>query len=829
MPHIKFGDDEGQPAPVTKHAKQANHGKKRKREHAISSIGQPSIPPTVRQNGIHGAVQKEKTPSAPEHGPRHVLQQGRQEVLKPSQHAAKSSGPASKLNARRDALLQLRKQLPIWAHQNEIRQALRDRDVLVLSGETGSGKSTQVPQFLLQEQWCTGKIAVTQPRRVAAVSLARRVAEEMGTPLGSSSPASKVGYSVRFDNSTSPSTRLKFLTEGMLLQELLRDPALKEYSVIVVDEVHERSVNVDLILGFLRLLVTNRKSRGGKPLKVVIMSATVDTDKLVRFFDKGYKPASEPNDDDEEYFSDSWSGISSSDNDAERSDNAGSRPVSNGNPYTSGKTTTSVAHQTGDNADVNGEAVEPMVSEWVESVFVQGRQYPVSIKYLPEPTNDIVEASLKVIFQVHYKEPLPGDILVFLTGQEHIESVERQIAELAANMEPEVPKILTLPLFAALPQTTQQLIFQPAPPRTRKIILSTNIAETSVTVPGIRVVIDCGKAKMKYFHNKLGLEALLPKPISQSAAIQRKGRAGREASGKCYRLYPESEYLKLERNTLPEILRCDLSQAVIVMKARGVNDVLNFPLLDPPPQAAMEKALLLLLQLGALNHEDGSINETGQKMAKLPLTPALARVIVEAAKPEMDCVQDVVDVVAALSVENVFLNPATEEKREAAEIARKELFRREGDHMTLLATVRAYASERTDRREWAEQRWISHRAMQNIMNTRKQLHAQCKQLGFLPRGATLRMDSEDFTPLDEAKTTAILRCLTRGFLFNTAPLQPDGSYRTLFGKQMVAIHPSSVLFGRKSEAIVFSEFVFTRKAYARGVSAVSLALIDEFM
>ncbi|KAF2096689.1 ATP-dependent RNA helicase-like protein [Rhizodiscina lignyota] len=715
--------------------------KKRKREHEqppprVSSVHQNGQPKKNRQSNLNSSLPN-------------------------------LSGPNAKLNVRRQTLLPIRKQLPIWSHQQEIRQSLRRTDVLVLSGETGSGKSTQVPQFLLTEQWCNGRIAVTQPRRVAAISLARRVAEEMGTPLGSSSPASRVGYSVRFDNSTSANTRIKYLTEGMLLQELLRDPALKEYSAVIVDEIHERSVNVDLILGFLRnLLTTGRHAREGKPLKVVIMSATVDTEKLVKFFDEGYK----------------------------------------------------IPHL--------GSSESPVQSKFISTVYVEGRQYPVSINYLPEPTNNIIEMSLKTIFQTHYKEPLPGDILIFLPGQEIIENLERQINELAANMEAEVPKMLTLPLFAALPQAAQQRIFQPAPPRTRKIILSTNIAETSVTVPGIRHVVDCGTVKMKYFHSKLGLEALLAKPISQSAAIQRKGRAGREAPGKCYRLYPESEYVKLDRNTRPEILRCDLSQAILIMKARGVNDVLNFPLLDPPPQKAMEKALLLLLQLGALNGEDGSINEIGQKMAKLPLTPTLARVIVEAAKPEMDCLEDVIDVLACLSVENIFLNPATEEKREAAEAARKDLFRREGDHITLLSAVRAYTSERTDRREWAEQRWISHRAMQNVMNVRKQLHAQCKQLGFLSKDASLRADSASFTALDERKTDMIIQCLTRGFLFNTAALHPDGSYRTLFGKQTVAIHPSSVLFGRKVEAIVFSEFVFTTKAYARGVSAVSLAHID---
>lgn len=720
--HIRFDDASGQESTVPKKQQSGSppkqeklqqselqsRGKKRKRNGQITSL-----------ENLQADVPKQQQASRGESG----------------------NGPTQRLNARRIALLDSRRKLPIWSEQDAIRQALRNKDVLVLSGETGSGKSTQVPQFLLQEQWCSGRIAVTQPRRVAAISLARRVAEEVGTTLGSSSPASRVGYSVRFDNSVSPATRIKFLTEGMLLQEMLRDAALKEYSAIIVDEVHERSVNVDLILGFLRGLVSgNRQTRGGKTLKVIVMSATADTEKLVKFFDTGYqakghgtatngvKPAIVKGSKsivdaagqlvrDDDGTDSTWSGISDS-LDGKTSQKTSKTPKA-------GKTGTSTPARASPAAKTNGttshirngqvdDNENGSSCEYVSTCFVQGRQFPVETVYLPEPTNDILDASVKAIFQIHYKEPLPGDILVFLTGQEAIETVERQINELATAMEANIPKILTLPLFAALPQTAQQQIFQPAPPRTRKIILSTNIAETSVTVPGIRHVIDCGKAKMKLFHHRIGLEALLAKPISQSAAIQRKGRAGRDAPGKCYRLYTEADYVKLEMNTRPEILRCDLSQSVLIMQARGVQQVLGFPLLDPPPEQALKKALLLLLDIGALD-DNAHINEVGRKLAKLPLTPTMGRVLVEAARPEMDCVQEIIDILACLSVENVFINPATEEKREAAETARRDLFRREGDHLTLLTTVRAYASERTDRRQWAESRWVSHRAMQNVM------------------------------------------------------------------------------------------------------------------
>ncbi|KAF2799511.1 P-loop containing nucleoside triphosphate hydrolase protein [Melanomma pulvis-pyrius CBS 109.77] len=712
---------------------------------------------------------------------------------KPSQ-----GNPPTHLLKRRDALLPTRKSLPIWPHAEPIRAALRKNNVLVLTGETGSGKSTQVPQFLLSEPWCTKTIAITQPRRVAAISLARRVAEEMGSLMGNQSPAAKVGYSVRFDNATGPGTRVKFLTEGMLLQEMLRDPEMSQYSAVVVDEVHERSVNVDLILGFLKNLVAGieKVKKRKTPLKVVVMSATADVEALVQFFGDGVKTSIENG---KIEAGDSESKISNS------HVSIGDKPE---------KRDTAKMIENFDQKPTEDS------HDQISTCFVEGRQYPVKTIYLPQPTQDWVESALKIIFQIHYKEPLPGDILVFLTGQDTIEGLEKLINEYAQGMDSDVPKLLALPLFAALPQHAQQRIFTPTPHRTRKVILATNIAETSVTVPGVRFVIDCGKSKIKQFRNRLGLESLLVKPISKSAAIQRKGRAGREAAGQCYRLYTEKGYEIMEERTTPEILRCDLSHAILTMKARGADDVLNFPFLDRPPREALEKALLQLLHLSALE-ETGAISEMGLKMAKLPLTPTLGRVLVEAARPERDCLLDVVDIISALSVENIFLNLVTEERKEEAEAARRELYRREGDHMTLLVTVQRYSEERSDRKVWCEKHFVSHRAMQNVMNIKKQLLQQCSQLKLLTSTELPASSSS------EAKTQAGLACILRGFISNTARLMPDGSYRTLMGNQTVSIHPSSVLFGRKTEAIVFSEFVFTGKAWARGVSAVQLDWVSE--
>ncbi|KAI1640393.1 helicase associated domain-containing protein [Biscogniauxia mediterranea] len=693
---------------------------------------------------------------------------GNPEIEKP-----RKGVPKRLQNARDSPMLKARKALPIWAHQEDIKASLwKDNDILLIVGETGSGKSTQVPQFLCDEPWCRkkkvqvesnmvnvgGMIAITQPRRVAAITLAGRVAREMGTPLAPRQEGS-VGYSVRFDHVVPKGTKIKFLTEGMLLQELLRDPNLRQYSAIIVDEIHERSVDVDLIAGFLKqILASDKAGRGGIPLKVVVMSATADVEKIQEFF----------------------------------------------NPQ-----------------DVHSS---------MQLLRIKGRQYPVEIHHTDRPVPDIQEALVKQIFDIHQQEPLPGDILAFLTGQEEIEAAQRLIEEHSATLASNVPKLQAFPLYGQLSIQAQQDAFRPVKQAyTRKVVLATNIAETSVTVPGVRYVIDCGKAKVKQFRARLGMESLLAKAISKSSAIQRTGRAGREGPGKCYRLYTAETYESLQEADLPEILRNDILGAVLTMKARGINDVLSFPLMDSPDVDSVEKALLQLLFLGALA-SDGTITEVGRKLALFPVSAPYGRVLLAAAEPEYDCLLEVIDIIACItSGENIFhqLQAEDDATREDVEEHRRELYRREGDILTYLTTMQRYAAENADRIDWCRRRRINVRNMRQALSIRQQLRGICARERLLPLPPP--PDPQPFAPLPPERADVLLRCFLRGFALRTALLAPDASYVTVQDRHVVAVHPSSVLHGQRREAIMFLEHVFTQKNYAKKVSAVQADWIVEAM
>jgi ATP-dependent RNA helicase DHR2 len=789
--------------------------------------------------------------------------------------------------------------LPIYSQKANIRWSLRSHDVMLLNGETGSGKSTQVPQFLYTEPWCRmqkvtvkkdgrnqeinvgGVIAITQPRRIAAMTLAQRVAREMGSPLRHGQDKSidgKVGYSVRFDTLVPRGTRIKFVTEGTLLQEMLHDPFLTKYSAVIVDEIHERSIDVDLITGFLRQIVHGDKAgRGGIPLKVVLMSATMELGGIEAFFAKpGWDPDYIPGHNYgrvlaphilenerslNELRKQETAAVArhkdlkngSRQTKDERQDNVkeakgntklekysttknakeveSQRSPSQDTAYSSWSGFSDPIDENEDKATSNsqgkpGEGVEP---NGVGVEYVRGRQYAVDIKYESEAPTDILERVCTAIMDIHQHEALPGDILAFVTGQDDIETLQRQLSKEATRTEyKNAPRMKVLPLYGSLSAEAQQAAFEPVREKfTRKIVLATNIAETSVTVSGVRYVVDCGMVKVKQFRTGLGMDSLLPTAISKVSAAQRLGRAAREAKGHCWRIYTKEQYEKLSEDDVPEILRSSALEAVLKMKARGVEDPLTFPLMDTPDTENMKRALGQLVGMGALD-ENQRLTDIGTKMARFPLPAQYGRVIIAAAEPQADCLLEVIDILSLLTTESeIFMNPKSEDDNEVFESSRSDITRREGDLITLLTTMQRYNSENADRSVWCEKRHINARAMRIAVNIRKQLHTLCLEQKLLferPSNQPL-----PFEPTSPEKAETILKTFLGAFFTRTATLRPDGSYLTLSPKNPIAIHPSSVLYGRKVEAIMFLEHVFTKKSYAKKVSAIQAQWIVEAM
>jgi HrpA-like RNA helicase len=568
-------------------------------------------------------------------------------------------------------------------------------------------------------------VAVTQPRRVAAITVARRVAEEVGCVLGE-----RVGYAIRFDDCTSAHTMLKYVTDGMLLRELLTDPLLAAYGMVFLDEAHERTVRTDVLFGLLKA-VQARRAASASPLRLVVMSATLDTAKLVAFF---------------------------------------------------------------------GPAPVPVVR-------VPGRLYPVRQFYTREPQSDCLDAALVATLQLHVEAP-PGDVLVFLAGQDEIESVEELLLEHAPRCPPSAPALMVRPLYAALPPAQQVQVFEPTPPGCRKVILATNIAETSVTINGVRYVIDTGYAKERAVQPRVGVETLQVVPISQAAAAQRSGRAGREAAGQAYRLYTEAAHAQLAPAATPEILRVALTGVVLMLKAYGVDDVLGFAYVDAPSREAVLPALEELYALGALD-DDGRLSDAGRRMAQFPVDPPLAKVLL--AGQAHRCGDDVAAMVALLSVESVFYSPR--HAREQADDARRKFVSAQGDHVTALNVLAAYDRVGGDA-AWCHAHFLNARALRQVCDVRAQLRRVCGQLG-LP----LESAGED--------RARVLRALLAGFFLHTAVRQQDGTYRTLQARHTVAIHPSSCLATRRPPCVLYHELVQTSRQFIRTVSAIDVAWIAE--
>ena len=619
-----------------------------------------------------------------------------------------------------EKILKDRKKLPVYPYREEFLAAMKDHQVLILVGETGSGKTTQLAQYMYEVGYGeVGKIGCTQPRRVAAMSVAARVATEMNVRLGQ-----EVGYSIRFENCTSPKTVIQYMTDGMLLREVLTEPDLASYSVLIIDEAHERTLHTDILFGLVKDIVRFRKD-----LKLIISSATLDAEKFSKYFDDA-------------------------------------------------------------------------------SIFmIPGRMYPVDIFYTKSPEADYVDAAVVTVLQIHVTQPLDGDILVFLTGQEEIETATEVLTQRTRNLGSRIKELIICPIYANLPADQQAKIFEKTPKGARKVVLATNIAETSLTIDGIKYVIDTGFNKQKSYNARSGMETLVVTPVSQAAANQRAGRAGRTQPGKCFRLFTAYSFQhELEPNTVPEIMRTNMGNVVLMLKSLGINDLLHFDFMDRPPADALIRALEQLYALGALN-DRGELTKLGRRMAEFPLDPMLSKAVIASEKYE--CVSEVLSTVAMLSLgASVFYRP--KEKAVHADTARLNFARGGGgDFMALLRCYSEWAA--TDySNQWCFENYVQVRSMWKARDIREQLEGLCERV---------EIDSTVSKPDD---MDAILKAILSGFFYNTAKLGRSGEYQTVKQHRTVYIHPSSVLAKEEDPPawLQYFELAFTTKEFMRQVAPI---------
>jgi HrpA-like RNA helicase len=706
---------------------------------------------------------------------------------------------------------------------------IRDNQSVIVIGETGSGKTTQIAQYLYEEFGTSGGgIAVTQPRRLAAKTTASRVAEEMGCELGD-----LVGYNVRFDNKTSDQTRVKFLTDGMLLRECMVDRDLKAYSYILIDEAHERSINSDLLCALVRQIQDRRKD-----LKVIIMSATLEAD----LFEKYFK---------------------------------------------------------------------------AKVLYVQGRQYPVEVFYTNVAQRQWIDSLVTTVIQINLEETGSGDILAFLTGKEEIEDVARVLEEKSRLFPPDVAKLIVCPLYAAQSTEQQQEAFEPTPRDCRKVVLATNIAETSITVPNIKFVIDSGLVKLKQRATRENIDNLtspietnkatlapasglvnkkaLPNgspstaktvspskqvefvdikkkksssgghvdmlavaSVSRAQAWQRAGRAGRTQPGKTYRLYTENYFLNMmPESQIAEIKRVDLTNLLLQLLTIGIEDVLNFPWLESPDKSMLRQAMVTLITQKAVDREM-KVTKLGRQMSAFPIEPRYSKVLICSAKFEVT--HQVLTIVAMLNTENVFYTPSGTSRasgtilgkaessngqfregddsggislqaRAAMDAARRTFASSQGDHIFLLNVYTAYQNQAAEgRKKWAKDHLINWRSMEQAIEIRKQLEGYWRDSG-------LKLEQE--TPAAIAKLInssstewqdmcdRICKSFIMGFFEQVAIKRPNGTYETLKESAPVAIHPASIMFNSKPECLIFNELVYTKNFYMRDVLAIQRIWLDE--
>ncbi|KAI8904421.1 pre-mRNA-splicing factor ATP-dependent RNA helicase PRP16-like protein [Gorgonomyces haynaldii] len=576
-----------------------------------------------------------------------------------------------------------RRYLPVFAVREQLMTLIQENRVIVVVGETGSGKTTQLSQYLYEEGYAKyGLIACTQPRRVAAMSVAKRVSEEVGCKLGST-----VGYSIRFEDCTSPETKIKYMTDGILLRESLTAPDVEQYSCIIMDEAHERSLNTDVLMGLLKRVLMRRRD-----LKLIVTSATMNADKFSKFF--------------------------------------GNVPI----------------------------------------FTIPGRTFPVNVMFSKNPVDDYVDGACKKALQIHLSHP-PGDILIFMTGQEDIEVTCTVLRDRLAQLDDDIPPLNVLPIYSQLPADLQAKIFERADKGARKVI-----------VDGISYVIDTGFNKLKVYNPRIGMDSLQITPVSQANANQRSGRAGRTGPGHCYRLYTESAYKKeMFENTIPEIQRTNLSNIVLLLKTLG-ETILN--------------SMYQIWTLGGLD-DTGDLTKVGSKMSQFPLDPSLAKMLITA--EQLGCTAEVLTIVSMLSVPAVFYRP--KERQEESDAARERFNAPESDHLTLLNVYMQWKTNGYSD-SWCQENFVHSKGLRKAREVRDQLQDIMKtcKMRIVSCGSDWDL---------------IRKCICSAYFHQAAKLKGIGEYINMRTGMSCHLHPTSAIFGsgQTPDYIVYHELVLTSKEY----------------
>ncbi|XP_062189991.1 probable pre-mRNA-splicing factor ATP-dependent RNA helicase DEAH9 [Phragmites australis] len=637
-----------------------------------------------------------------------------------------------------------RQRLPVYRYRKAILYLVERHATTIIVGETGSGKSTQIPQYLKEAGWADGGrlIGCTQPRRLAVQTVASRVAEEVGVRLGE-----EVGYTIRFEDQTNPGmTMIKFLTDGVLIREMMEDPLLTKYSVIMVDEAHERSISTDMLLGLLKKIQRRRPE-----LRLIISSATIEARSMSTFFNIRRKSSL----------------LGSSD---------------------------------------HLPSPEPAI------LSVEGKGYTVEIHYVEEPVSDYLQTAVNTVLLIHEKEP-PGDILVFLTGQDDIDAAVKLLNEEIQHLGRHYLDLLILPLYSSLPRGDQDLIFASTSKGTRKVVISTNIAETSLTLEGVVYVVDSGFSKQKCYNPISDIESLVVVPISKASARQRAGRAGRMRPGKCFRLYTEEYYLnEMQSEGIPEMQRSNLVSCIIQLKALGIDNILGFDWPASPSPEAMIRALEVLFSLGILDEDAKLTVPMGFQVAEIPLDPMISKMILLA--NDFGCSDEILTIASFLSVQSVWVSMRGVKKE--FDEAKLRFAAAEGDHVTFLNIYRGFHKSGKSS-QWCYKNFLNYQALKKVIDIREQLLRVMKRFGIHLKSCDRDMQ-------------AVRKAIIAGSFANACHLEEysqNGMYKTIRTSQEVYIHPSSVLFRVNPKWVVYQSLVSTDKHYMRNVIAIEPSWLTE--